>query len=78
MHHRAIRHFHALPAVVAVHRVIAPPERRDLPHTQLAHLLLQLPHIIAPAVGRRVAPVHEAMHKHFLDFLLFGHLEQRE
>src|SRR6267154_1148311 len=75
---RAIGQFDALPAVVAVHRVVAPYQRSDFADAQLAHLLLQLPDVIASAVRRRVAPVHKTVHKHFFHILLFGHLQQRK
>ena len=40
VHQRAVGHFHAFPAVVAVHRVIPPHERCDFTYAQFAHLLL--------------------------------------
>ena len=71
----AISQLDAFPAVVAVHRVVAPHQRCCLAYSQLAHLLLQLTHVVAPAVRRRVASVHEAVHKHSFHFLLFRHLQ---
>ena len=75
MNQRAVSQLDALPAVVAIHRVIAPHQRGDLANTQLAHLLLQLPQVVASAVRRRVASVHETVHQHLFHFLLLGHLQ---
>ncbi len=76
MNQRAIGQLDAFPAIVAVHRVVAPDKCGNLADAQFAHLLLQLPHVVAPAVRRRVAPIHETVDKHFFYFLLLGHFEQ--
>src|ERR1700751_481406 len=57
MHHRAICLLDALPAIVAIHRVVAAYHGRDLSNAVLAHLLRELAQKIDAAVGRRVASV---------------------
>src|SRR5712691_508401 len=78
VNHRAIGLFDALPAVVAVHGIVAPDDRRNLPAAEFAKLLLQLTQKIRAARGRSVAPVQEAMHKDALDLVLARNAEQRE
>ena len=78
MNHRAIGELDALPAIVAIHGVVAADERGDFADAELAHFLLQLLDEVAAAVRRRVAAVHEAMDKDVFHFLLLGHFEQRE
>src|SRR4029077_19482100 len=53
VHDRAIGALDALPAVIAVHRVVAAHERCDAPRAQLPHFLLQFPKIIDAAMRRR-------------------------
>src|SRR2546427_3437143 len=45
--------FRSLPAVVAVHGIVAPDDRRNLPAAEFAKLLLQLTQKIRAARGRR-------------------------
>ena len=78
MDYGAIGEFHALPAIVTVHGIVAANKCRDFSDSQLAHFLLQLADVVAAAVRRRVAPIHEAVHKNFFDFLLLGHFQQRK
>ena len=78
MNQRAVGQLDALPAIVAVHRVVAADERGDFADLQLAHFLLELAHEVAAAVRRSVAAVHEAVDENFLDLLLLGQFEQRE
>ncbi len=78
MHHGAIGFLDALPAIVAVHCVIAAADAGDLPHAVLAHLLLELPQEVDAAVGRRVPPVHEAVHENVPHLVLARHAQQLE
>src|ERR1700719_574015 len=68
----------ALPAVVAVHRVVAAGECGDFAHSKFAQLSLQLADVVASAVWRRVAAIHKAMDEYALDFLLLGHFQESE
>ena len=77
MHHRPVSHPHALPPVVAIHRVISPGHRRNLTHPVLPHFLLQGPQKIDPTFRRRVAPVHKAMHENAFHFVFARHPQQR-
>src|SRR5208337_5550679 len=52
---RAVSQLDALPAIVAVHGVIAPDHGSDFTDAQLAHFLLQLADVIPAAVWRGVA-----------------------
>jgi len=74
----AIGEFDALPAVVAIHRVVAADEGSDFADAEFAHFLLELADEVAAAVGRSVAAVHEAVDEDFFDFPLLGHFEERE
>ena len=78
MRHGAICQLDALPAIVAVHRVIAAHHRGDFSDAQLPHFLLQLADEIAAAVWRSVAAVHEAVHENFFYLVLLGHFQQRK
>ena len=78
MNDGTIRKLDTLPAVVAVHCVVAAHQSCNLPDAEFANFLLQLPDEIAAAVRRCVAPVHEAVDKNILDFLLLGHFQQRK
>ena len=68
----------ALPALVAVHGVIAAVDRSDLGHAVFAHFLLELAEEINAALGRRVAAVHEAVDENVRDFILARHAQQGE
>src|SRR5271154_1741951 len=74
----AVGFFDALPAIVAVHGVVAAADGGDLAHAELAHLLLELAEEIYSAVGGSVAPVHKAVDENILDFIFARHLEERE
>ena len=58
-----IGQLHALPAVVAVHRVVTAADRRDLADADLRHLLFQGRHIFLRRCRGRVAAVQEAVDK---------------
>src|SRR5260370_4333099 len=74
----AIGEFDALPAIVAVHGVIAADQGGNLPDAEFTTFLLELAHEIAAAARRRVAAVHEAVDENVFHLLLLGHFEQRE
>ncbi len=58
---RPVSLFHARPAIVAVHRVIAPAHRRHLAHSQLAHLRLYLPDVLQAVTRGRIAPFRKCV-----------------
>jgi len=66
----------ALPAVVAVHGVVAACKGGDAPNSDLAGFLLQLLDVFDAAMRRRVAPIREAVDENTLDVLLAGHPQQ--
>ena len=68
---------HALPALVAVHRVVAAADRGDAAAPQLVALALQREQRGFRALGRRVAPVEEGVHAHVAHASAHGHLQQR-
>ena len=75
--HRVVGLLDAVPAVVAVHGVVAPADRRDLAHAVVAHFLLERRQVF-DAFGRRcVAPVEKNVHEHVANAVLPGHAEQR-
>ena len=78
MDHGAIGLLDALPAIVAVHRVVAAADAGDLAHAVLAHLLLELAQEVDAAVGRRVAAVHEAVDENVLHLVFARHAQQLE
>ena len=70
---RLVRLAHPLPAIVAVHRVVAAGHRRDLAHSVLAHFLLQCAEKFDPAFRRRVASIHKAVHENAFHFIFARH-----
>ena len=74
---RGIGLFHALKAVVAIHRVVTPHNGCDLADTDLLQLLVELFHVALAAARGHVAPVHKAMDKHLLEPLVARKLDQR-
>ena len=79
-HVRFVRALGALPAVVAVHGVIAANYRPDPTDSNSRDLLFQLLQICGSAARWGVASVHNRVHHDLVwrEVLLFGHLEQRE
>src|SRR5258707_871545 len=78
MDNGAIGKLDALPAVVAIHGVIASHQSGKLPDAEFANLLLESLHEIAAAVRRSIPAIHEAVDQDVLDFLLLGHFQQCE
>ena len=78
VHHRAVGFFDALPAIVAIHRVVAAADAGDLAHAIFANFLFELAQKIDAAFGRRVAPVHEAVDENFCDFVFARHAQERK
>ncbi len=60
-HERLVGPRHAIPALVAIHRVVAPRDARD-PAAPLRQGLLQAFEVAARGAGRRVAAVGEGVH----------------
>ena len=54
--------FHPVPAVVAVHGVVAAGDGGDFAHAQLGELLLELLDVALAGIGRDVAAVHDGVH----------------
>ena len=77
VNHGAIGALDALPAVVAIHRVVAAGERCDAPAANLADFLLQLLDVFDAAVRRSVATVHEAVDEDALDVMFTRHPKKR-
>ncbi len=70
--HREIGHPRAIPAIIAIHRVIAPADSRHFSGMFTANLAgarLKMPHKLNPARGRRIAPICESMNKDALDIM---------
>jgi hypothetical protein len=75
--HGAVGLRDALPATVAVHRIVAAVDSGDLAGVILAHLLLQLFQIAGAIRGQSVAAIHERVHEDAIDSLLFCHFQER-
>ena len=71
-----IRLLDALPALVAIHGVVAPRDRRDLADADLTAFLFELGEIACRARRRHVAPVEEGMHIDFRESILLRHFEK--
>ena len=68
--HREICHARAIPAIIAIHRIIAPADSRHFSGmfpANLAGASLELPHKLNPACRRRIAPIGESMNIDALD-----------
>src|SRR4029077_1111856 len=78
VNHRAIGFFDALPAVVAVHRVVTADDGGDLADGEFAHFLLELTEEVDAAVRRRVAAVQEAVHENARDLIFARHAKESE
>ena len=75
--HRRLGAVDAIPALVAIHGVVAPGERRDLTHADAADLALESFDIAGAGLRPGVAAVHEAVNEDVLHALALGHLQQR-
>ncbi len=73
--HGAIGFFDAVPAIVAVHGVVAADDGGDLADAVFAHFLFERLEEFDAAVGRSVAAVGEAVDEDALDFIFAGHAE---
>ena len=76
--HGVIGHLHALPALVAIHGVIAAHHRGDPAHADLGAFVPQLRHEVLAAGGGHVAAVQEAVDVHLGQALVLCHLQQGE
>src|SRR6266516_2932345 len=77
--HSEIRHAGAIPAIVAVHRVVAPADRRDLRRggaADLARARFQQAHELNTACRGRIASIGKGMDVDLLDVMHAGQLEQ--
>ena len=74
--HGAIGFFDAIPAIVAVHGIVAADDGGDLADAVLAHFLFERLQKIDAAVGRGVAAVYEAVNEDARDFIFAGHAQQ--
>src|SRR5579884_2172519 len=77
VHQGIERPLYALPALVAIHGVVAARDSGDAAHADLADLLLQLFHVPRAALGRGVAAVHEAVDTDILHAFSLRDLQQR-
>ena len=76
-HYRAKGLQLALPAQIAVHRVVAPADTRKLANAIFLKRLLQLFEITRATRRQSVATIHERVHIHALQLLLRRHFKQR-
>ena len=72
VNHGTVRFFDALPAIVAVHGVVAADDGGDLADAVLAHFLFEGAQEINAAIRRGVAAVHEAVDEDARDFVFRG------
>ena len=77
MNHGAVGFLDALPAIVAVHGVVAADDGGNLADAVFAHFLFERAQEIDAAIGRGVAAVHEAVDENARDFIFAGHAQQR-
>ena len=75
--HRVVSLGDALPAPVAIHRVVTAVHRGDFAGVVLTHFLLQLFEIAGAVGGQRVAAVHEGMNEDAVHAVLLRHFQQR-
>ena len=66
-----------LPALVAIHGVIASADAGYLADPEVTHLLLELLEVSRPAGGESIAAIHEGVDEHAIDSVLPGHAQQR-
>src|ERR1700761_4133271 len=77
MDESAVGALDALPAIVAIHGVVAAGHGGDLA-AELAELLFEPRDVVDAAVGRRVAAVHETVDENFFNFGFAREFEKRE
>ena len=77
VHHRGVGLLHALPAVIAVHRVVAARDRGNSANADLVHFGLQFLDKALAGIGRHIAAVHDGMHINLLQARAPGHFQQR-
>ena len=75
--HRVVGALKTVPALVAVHGVVAAHDGRDLADAELGALFLRLGDEVRAGGGGDVAPVEEAVQVHALEALDAGHLQKR-
>ena len=78
VNHRTIGALDALPAVIAIHGVVAARDAGDRAHVVFGKRVLQLIEKLGAAVWRRVAPVHETVHENPLNLLFASQLQESE
>ena len=74
---RVVGELDSLPAPIAVHRVVAAADARNLSAVVLPHLSLQLLEVSGAPRGQGIAPVCEGMHKHPIHTILLCHAQKR-
>ena len=74
--HGVIGLLHPVPALVAVHGVVAAHDRGDLPHADLGALLYGLGHEVLAAGGRHIPAVQERVDIDLLQPPALGHLQK--
>ena len=67
-----------VPVVVAVHRIVAAGDRRDLADAELVHLRLQLLDVLDTGIRRSITAVHEAVDIYLLEAVSLRELQQAE
>ena len=77
VHEALDRDLHAVPALVAVHRVVPPHDGRDLAYTKLLDEIMQFLRIFRRGARRGIASVAEEVHVDVRDADLLRGLEQR-
>ena len=78
MRNRLIGKLLALPAVIAIHRVVAAADRRDLADTDLRRLFLDCREVFRRALGRHIAPIEECVNPDLGQPLALCKLEHAE
>ena len=74
---RTVCLLNAVPAVVAVHRVISSGDHAKLTDADLIHLVLQLLRKLYTTLGRSITTVKESMYKDLIQPVSLRHLKQR-
>jgi hypothetical protein len=77
MHEPVDRDLHALPALIAVHRIVSPHDGRDFPNAELLNERPQLARIARRGARSRITAVAEEMHVYVRHADLLRGLEQR-
>ena len=73
---RPVGLFHAVPAIVTVHGIVASHNGRHLSHADLLHLRCQLLYIFLSGSRRRITAVQEAVYVYVLDSLSLSQFQQ--